>query len=120
MSDFQTFINEERARLTKKRNELEAQMDDLRTAIEGVVRELRAITVYEEARTEKAPTNGTKAPRGSRRDAVLAIIKDNPGIEPKDIIKKLGDAPSGGVHNLLGILRKEQKVTKTDGKYTLA
>jgi hypothetical protein len=120
MSDFQTFINQERDRLTKKRSELEAQVADLQTAIGGIDRELHAITVYEQARTGKANGKATKPARGSRRDAVLAIIKDHKGIEPKGIIEKLGGAPSGAIHNLLGTLKKEGKITATDGKYALA
>jgi len=120
MSDFQKFISDERERLTKQRNDIEAQIEELQTAHAGIVRELRAIAVYEEARTGKA-TVEKSAPRGSRKDAVLAIIKDNAGIEPKDIIAKLGgNVPKGGIHNLLGTLKKAGKVTAQDGKYSLA
>lgn len=120
MSDFQTFINEERARLTTKRNELENQIEDLQTALAGIVRELRAITLYEDARTGK-DTADKPAARGSRKDAVLAIIAANKGIEPKDIIVKLGgNVPKGGIHNLLGTLKKSGAITATGGKYSLA
>lgn len=119
MSDFQTFINEERSRLTKKRDELTAQIADLQGVITGLDRELNAIGVYEKARTGKEPTVTTA--RGSRREKVLAILKDNPKIEPKDIIAKLGGTfHKGGIHTLLSTLKKAGTITAQDGKYSLA
>lgn len=119
MSDFQKFITDERARLTKQRTELEAQVADLQTAITGIDRELGAIAAYEKARTGVEPT--TKPERGSRREMIIAILKDSPKSEPKDIIAKMGgNFHKGGIHTLLSGLKKEGVITAQDGKYSLA
>lgn len=116
MTDFHTFIQTERASLLKKKEELHSQMKDLTDALAGVDRELRAIDAYEAARKGK-PTKSA----GSQKDKVIAAIKAEPGLKPKDIAERLGDTvPKSAVHNILSALKKAGKVTVTEGTYALS
>jgi hypothetical protein len=121
VSDFQTSIAAEKHRLTNQRSELEAQVRDLQAAIASVDHELSAIAAYESARNGKA---SVKAPRGMKRDTVLAIIKDNAGITRGGIIEKLTaqgqDSPEKGLSNMLTTLKAAGKLKSDDGRYSLA
>lgn len=111
MSDIQTVMAVEKDRLTTKRTELA-------TALADVDHELSAIAAYETAK------NGKATARGSKRETVLAIIKDSAGITRGDIIEKLKaqgqDAPEAGLSNMLSTLKKAGKITADDGKYAIA
>lgn len=111
MSDIATAITAEKTRLTTKKHELE-------TALASVDHELHAIAAYETAKNGKATSRGTK------RETVLAIIKDSAGITRGDIIEKLREqgheTPDNGLSNMLSTLKKAGKITASDGKYTLA
>lgn len=120
MTDFQNLMQQERERLTKKRSELEAQITDLQSAIATVDRELRAIDAYDQARTGKQSTPRKNARTGTRKEAVLAILKEHPGIAPKDIIKHMPQGTAKeGIHNLLSSLKKDGTITVSEGKYRL-
>jgi hypothetical protein len=115
VSDFQTSIAAEKCRLTARREELTTQVRDLEAVIASVDHELSAIAAYETARTGK---QSVKAPRGTKRDTVLAIIREHQPITRAQIVEKLGG--DKGLSNMLNALKKAGKITASDGKYALA
>lgn len=119
MSDIATALAGEKDRLTKKRIDLEAQVTDLQTTIASVDHELQAIDAYHTALSGKT----AKGPRGSKRDAVLAIIKDSP-VSRAGIIEKLKaqghEKPDAGLSNLLNVLKKKGTITAQEGRYALS
>ena len=104
-----TTIAAEKDRLTKKRTELE-------TELATVTHELAAIAAYEQARSGRRTT-------ASKRDTVLAIIKDGP-VTRAGIIEKLRaqghDRPEAGVSNVLNMLKRKGTITADGGKYAFA
>lgn len=124
MTDLALAITKQKDDLTCRREELESELKqhtrEIQAAIAKVDHELAAIAAYEHAMYGKA---SVKAPRGSKRDIVLAIIKDNAGITRGGIIEKLTaqgqDRPEKGLSNMLAALKKAQKITASDGKYAV-
>src|SRR5712671_3544225 len=123
---FGEFINQERERLNR---ELEGKLDEIE-------RELEAIAAYESAKTGKtrtgkasAPGRGqtrgrarSQAPRGSRREALLQTIRENPnGIKRGEILDRMGlkgdKAGEMSVSNALTALTKSNQVSRHEGKY---
>src|ERR1700683_4972586 len=71
------------------------------------------------AASRRAPTN---ARRGSRREALLKLIADNPtGLKRGELLEKMGlkGNKSGemSVSNALTALSKSKQVARQDGKY---
>lgn len=118
MPDILTAMAEAKPRLAKQREELKAQVRDLECAIANVDHHLAAIAAYETALNGKVTT---KTPRGSKRAAVLTIVKDNAGITRGGIIEKLTaqghDSPEKGLSNMLNALKTTGKITASEGKY---
>ena len=97
-----------------------------------VDRELSAIDAYEAAKTGKAPAatrRGTRARplarRGSKREALMQVIKDNPsGLTRGEILERMGlkGDKSGemSVSNALTALTKGKQVARKDRKYVAA
>ena len=88
---------------------------------------MRAITAYEEAKLDKpAPVRTPRTPRGSKRDELIALIRDNPNLSRGDILAKLdivGKDDKAGVQsvsNTLASLKKAGTVLNEGGKYRLA
>jgi len=117
MTDVLTTLAAEKERLTKKRTELEAQVTDLQTAIASVDHELQAIDAYHAALNGKAVKT-----RGSKRDTILAIIRDSDGLTRKAIVEKLRamGQSDAGVSNTLNLLKKAGKITVDAGRYAVA
>lgn len=111
MTEFQTSVAAEKDRLIKHRAQLTTQVTELEGAIASVDHELHAITVYETTR------NG-KVPRGTKRDTILAIIREHQPIARAAIADKLDD--DKGLSNTLNVLKKAGKITADEGKYALA
>ena len=90
-------------------------------------RELSAINAYEAAKQGKgpSPTRQRRAPqgrRGSKRNALLGIIKSNPGgLTRGEILEKMGlkgdKSGAMSVSNALTALSKANQVVRRDGKY---
>jgi len=95
---FQTFIASERERLTNEREAIFNKQHELETKLAEINREFAAIEAYESAKTGKAaPARqaGTRrapqARRGSKRDGILRVIKENPaGLSRGEILGKMG------------------------------
>jgi hypothetical protein len=88
---FEQFVEEERARLTKTREECLAKRQEIDEEIAAVDRELDAIAAYEQVKRGKASTlsqqprarrtSGARAPRGSRehlKNQIIELVSKHP------------------------------------------
>jgi len=129
---FSDFINRERERLHAERDRVIAQQKELETKLAEIARELQAVDAYEAAKTRKSVAQPRQAhggrasvhsgQRGSKREALLAVIRENPaGLRRGEILERMGlkGDKSGemSVSNALTALTKGGQVTREDGKY---
>ena len=117
----------ERKQIFNQQHELEGKLADIN-------RELSAIDAYEAAKSGKAPAaarqpRGTQARpqgrRGSKREAVMQTIKDNPsGLTRGEILERMGvkgdKAGATSISNALTALTKANQVTRRDRRYVAA
>ena len=129
---FATFIARDRERLNKEREEIFNQQHELEIKLDAVNRELSAIDAYEAAKSGKPLTpvkqvRASRAPsrgrRGSKRDALMQTIRQNPdGLTRGEILEKMGlkGDKSGemSISNALTALTKANQISRRDGKYT--
>lgn len=124
-------MQQERERLNKEREEIFNQQHELEGKLAGINRELEAIDAYESAKAGKSttPARQPSGPRrqqtrrGSRREALLQIIRENPsGLSRGEILQEMGlkgdKAGEASVSNTLGFLTKSSQVSRREGKYT--
>jgi hypothetical protein len=123
---FANVMQQERERPHREQQELEdklAQID----------RELEASDAYEAVKTGKAKTGKRSAPvrgrracpqarRGSRREALLQTIRENPnGLKRGEILERMGlkgdKAGEMSVSNALTALTESNRVSRHEGKY---
>jgi len=125
---FADVMQKERERLDKEREAIFNEQQELETKLAEINRELAAIDAYEAAKTGKAttPARQTRAPRqqarrGSRREALLRMISENPGLARGDILERMGlkgnKAGEMSVSNALTALTKANQVARREGKY---
>jgi hypothetical protein len=124
--DFPEFIARERERLRTEREQIFSQQKELQRKLDTVNREFAAIEVYETAKTGK---NARQVPasrqprvrRGSRREALLEIIRQSDGLSRGEILERMGlkGDKSGemSVSNALTTLTKSNQVHREGGKY---
>lgn len=131
---FADFITRDRERLHAEREQIFNQQHELENKLADINRELSAIDAYEAAKTGKAPaaarqTRGARtrpqARQGSKREALMQVIKDNPsGLTRGEILDRMGlkGNKSGemSVSNALTALTKANQVTRRDGRYIAA
>ena len=130
---FADVMQKERERLHKEREAIFNQQHELENKLAEINRELAAIDAYEAAKTGKAvPIAGRphgprrqRAYRGSRREALLQLIKDNPsGLARGEILERMrlkGDkAGEMSVSNALTALTKSNQVSRHEGKYRVS
>jgi hypothetical protein len=131
---FADFIARERERLHAEREQISKQQHELEGKLADVNRELSAIDAYEAAKTGKAPAAARQprgararpqARRGSKRDALMQVIKGNPsGLTRGEILERMGlksdKAGAMSVSNSLTALTKANQVTRRDGRYAAA
>ncbi len=131
---FADFIARERERLHAEREQIFNQQHELEGKLADINRELSAIDAYEAAKSGKAPA-AARQPRGTRsrpqgrlgskREALLQLIKDNPsGLTRGEIIECRGlkgdKTGEMSVSNALTALTKANQVTRRDGRYVAA
>lgn len=115
-------VGEARSRLTKQREELVQQQQQLSVQLEDIDRELTAIAAYESAKT-KSTTSTTPSTMGKRAQLINLLKGSSTGMSRKDILHALGvqDDKAGkqAVSNALSALRKQGKVAVSpEGVYT--
>src|SRR5437762_876090 len=97
---FADVMQQERERLHQEREQIFTQQHELEGKLAEINRELGAIDAYETAKIGRAPAatrqmRGTRARpqarRGSRREALMQVIKDNPsGLSRGEILERMG------------------------------
>ena len=131
---FADFIARERERLHAEREQIFNQQHELEGKLADINRELSAIDAYEAAKSGKAPA-AARQPRGARarpqarsgskREALMQVIKANPtGLTRGELLERMGlkGDKSGemSVSNALTALTKANQVTRRDGRYIAA
>jgi alkylation response protein AidB-like acyl-CoA dehydrogenase len=127
---FQDFITRDRDRLHAEREAIFNQQHELEGKLAAINNELRAIDAYEAAKSGKAPARATgtrRAPRarsGSKREQLLQVLKDGPGLTRGEILEKMGlkgnKTGEMSVSNALTALTKANQVRRDGGKYLAA
>jgi hypothetical protein len=130
------FIKTERVRLEEERKTIVAQQGELENKLADIDRERAAIAAYEITRSgkfaqpkkpaagrasNKRPVSGGRR-RGSKRAALLSLIKENPsGLKRAEIFEKMGlkgdKLGEMSVSNALAALAKSKQLTRQDEKY---
>ena len=131
---FADFITRERERLHAEREQIFNQQHELQGKLTDINRELAAIDAYEAAKSGKTPAAARQARgvrarpqarRGSKREALMQVIKDSPtGLTRGEILDRMGlkGDKSGemSVSNALTAMTKAKQVTRRDGRYVAA
>ena len=125
-SNFSEFISRERDRLRAEREQIFGQQEELQRKLDAVNREFVAIEAYEGAKTGKAARQmlagrRPRAPRGSKREALLEVIQQGGGLSRGEILERMGlrgdKAGEISVSNGLAALAKRNEVRREGGKY---
>src|SRR3954462_15935278 len=128
-SNFAEYIAKERDRLRSEREQIFSQQEELHRKLDAVNREFVAIEAYETAKTGKnarqAPAGRQpRARRGSRREALLELIRQSDGLSRGEILERMalkGDKSGEmSVSNALTALTKSNQVFRDGGKYRAA
>src|SRR3954453_3409696 len=93
--NFPEYIARERDRLRTEREQIFSQQEELTRKLDAVNREYAAIEAYETAKTGKAARQApagrqSRAHRGSRREALLELIRQNDGLSRSEILERMG------------------------------
>jgi hypothetical protein len=124
---FETFVARERARLHGEREAIFAQQQELENKLAGINRELDAIDAYEATKAgkavavtrQRATRKQGQTRRGRKREQLLEVIRQNPGLARKDILERMGlrGSKSGemSISNGLTGLIKVRSLVKTGG-----
>jgi hypothetical protein len=128
LAETEAFIARQREELLKQREDLFNQQQALQTQLDEVNAMLRKFDVFEgkasqprqQARTSRSP----RSANGTRRSAVLRVIKEHDGLSRAELLEKMGlkGNKSGemSVSNALTALTKANQVTRRDRKYVAA
>jgi hypothetical protein len=125
-NNFAEYIARERERLRAEREQIFSQREELQHKLDAINREFAAIEAYETAKIGKA-TQRTRtdrqprARRGSRRQALLEIIRHSNGLSRGDILERMGlKGNKNGemsISNALTALTKTNQVQREGRKY---
>ena len=128
---FETFVQEERERLAKDREEAHAERRAAQDKLDAVDRELAAIDAYEQVKAGKALHATERKPRkppapalperGAASRKSLDLLNAHPdGLLSKQVIEKLGakgdKAKTGGINNALNALKQSGSIEQPDGR----
>ena len=129
---FSDVMQQERERLTRERENIVNQQRELEGKLAEINREFAAVDAYESAKSGKATTTARQrggaprrqARRGSRREALLEVIRSNAtGLSRGEILERMGlkGDKSGemSVSNALTALAKSNQVARREGKYVV-
>jgi len=127
---FSEFIQQERERLDRERQDVLRQHEELENRLAEIDRELEAIEAYEAAKSGKINSRRqgrsgrgrSQAPRGRRREALLQLMRENPnGLRRGEILERMGlkgdKAGEMSVSNALTALTKGNQVSRHEGRY---
>jgi hypothetical protein len=116
----QRLIEEHIASLDEKKAQLERALGHLKGpgAGEGSAGPGRRPQAKNRAPNEPAGGNRSQAPRGARRNEVIADLEANPGSKAAEIASRVGIAPAHA-NTILSNLTKQGRATKDGPRYTL-
>jgi len=128
MSDgesFESYIARERERLDHEHREVTQQIRELESRLTEIQRERVAVTAYEDAKRGRSAPHQIRGERkirqGSRREELLSLIRDNPGLTRGGILEKMGlrgdKAGEMSISNALTALTKNSKVRREGRAY---
>jgi len=127
MSDdrFSDYIARERERLSRERQEISNQRRELDNRLAAIDREFQALEAYQAAKTGGPSGRRTqmqrRARRGSRREELLSLIRQENGLSRGEILERMGlkgdKAGEGSVSNALNALLKRNQVRREGRKY---
>src|SRR6476469_1074315 len=127
--NFAEFIARERDRLRAEREQVFSRQEELQRELDAINREFAAIEAYNTAKTGKnarqAPAGRQpRAHRGSRREALLELIRQSDGLSRGEILERMGlkgdKSGAMSVSNALTALTKSNQVRREGGKYRAA
>lgn len=113
-------IDRARAVIEARLAELDAEAKQLRSALESLGEKHDRQPARQRKRAARTrPRKGSaRAPRGKRRQQVLAVLKANPGARPSEIAREIGIS-ANQVHGLIKAARKDKLVVKRGKGYAL-
>jgi hypothetical protein len=124
--NFAEYIARERDRLRAEREQVFNQQEELQRKLDSINREFAAMEAYETTKTGKAmrqtaASRQPRARRGSRREALLELIRQSDGLSRGELLERMGlkGDKSGemSVSNALTALTKSNQVHREGGKY---
>src|SRR3569833_2146831 len=127
--NFSEFISRVWERLRAEREQVFSQQEELQRKLDAVNREFAAMEAYETTKTGKATrqtaaSRQPRARRGSRREALLELIRQSDGLSRGELLERMGlkGDKSGemSVSNALSALTKSNQVHRDGGKYRAA
>jgi hypothetical protein len=123
---FSDYIARERDRLSRERKEISDQKRELDIRLAAIDREYQALDAYQTAKTGKPRGDRRmqprrRAPRGSRREGLLNLIREGNGLSRRDILEQMGlkgdKSAETSFSNALSALIKSNQVRREGGKY---
>jgi hypothetical protein len=128
LAETEAFITRQRDLLLKQREDIFNQQQVLQRQLDEVNGMLSKFDVFEgKGAAPRQQTRGRRASgsrRGSKRDALLKVIREGNGLSRGEILQTMGlkGDKSGemSVSNALTALTKANQVTRRDGKYVIA
>jgi len=119
--------------ITRTKRELQQRIASLESAVEELPRLKRALAALDgdpapprraggSARPRDGRSSGRRRPRGANRDAILAVIRERPGVsvgEVANVVAKEG-VKKNVVYTTVNKLTKDGLITKRDGALELA
>jgi hypothetical protein len=119
--------------ITRTKRELHERIASLESALEELPRLKRALAALDgdpapprraasrSARPRDGRSSGRRRPRGANRDAILAVIRERPGVsvgEVANVVAKEG-VKKNVVYTTVNKLTKDGLITKRDGALEL-
>jgi hypothetical protein len=128
LAETEAFITRQRDLLLKQREDIFNQQQVLQRQLDEVDGMLSKFDVFEgKGAAPRQQMRGRRASgsrRGSKRDALLKVIREGNGLSRGEILQQMGlkGDKSGemSVSNALTALTKANQVTRRDGKYVIA
>lgn len=123
-------IDRARAVIQSRLAELDAEAKDLQRALaslgerpvprrrRGRPKKAAAAPTKAKPRTPRKRKSAKRAPRGARREQLLAAVKANPGARPSELAREI-DISANQVHALLAKARKDKLLVRKGKGYAL-
>ena len=113
---FEEFVEKERERLKSKRDTVRGKQKELEKELQGIDREMDAISAYENAKKGGSSGGGTR--RSGVRKEVLAIVNGGQGMSRGEILEAMGakddKKAASSISQALGALKKGNSIGYDD------